>query len=169
MSIHMTGLARLGRDAEVRYTQNSDPVASLSLALEYGRKNGDGKRPTQWVDASLWGKRAEALEEYLLSGVQVYVVLKDVHIETFGRRDGGQGSKLVAEVVDIQFASGSSGNRRDSGQQRSEPRREARREAPSRGHDDRGGRGVSREKYQRDVQPAPRGDDPFDDDSPIPF
>ena len=55
------GLARIGRDVELRTTQSGETVAGLSLAFSFGKKGADGKRPTQWVDASLWGKRAEAL------------------------------------------------------------------------------------------------------------
>ena len=72
------GLARIGRDAEIRHTAGGDAVASLSLAFTYGRKGEDGKRPTQWVDASLWGKRAEALAQYLTKGSLVAVTPEDV-------------------------------------------------------------------------------------------
>jgi single-strand DNA-binding protein len=40
-------------------------VANVSLAFTYGKKGDDGKRPTQWVDASLWGQRAESLAPYI--------------------------------------------------------------------------------------------------------
>ena len=43
----LTGLARIGKDAELRYTASNEPVANLSLAFNYGRKGDDGKRPTQ--------------------------------------------------------------------------------------------------------------------------
>lgn len=102
----LTGIARLGSDTTVRYTPKGDAVANLSLAFNYGQKGTDGKTPTQWVDASLWGKRAESLAQYLTKGTQVNVVLDAPHIETFTKRDGGEGSKLVARVVDVEFAGG---------------------------------------------------------------
>lgn len=100
----MYGLARLGRDCELRYTADGKPVASLSLAFNYGRKDDSGKRPTTWVDAALWDKRAEQLAEHLRKGTSLVVTLRDVHIETFDKRDGGQGSKIVATVADLEFA-----------------------------------------------------------------
>ena len=100
------GLARIGRDVEVRFTAGGDAVASLSLAFTYGRKGEDGKRPTQWVDASLWGKRAEALAPYLLKGGLVAVTLEEVHIETY-QSANGQGHKLAGKVLDIELAGGS--------------------------------------------------------------
>lgn len=99
------GLARLGRDAELRTTQSGEQVATLALAFSYGRKGSDGKRPTQWVDAALWGKRAEALAPYLLKGGLVSVSLEDVHIETYEGRNG-PGHKLTARVVDVELTGG---------------------------------------------------------------
>lgn len=99
------GLARLGRDAEIRTTSNGEQVATLALAFSYGRKGSDGKRPTQWVDGALWGKRAEALAPYLLKGGLVSVSLEDVHVETFEGKNG-LGHKLAARVVDVELAGG---------------------------------------------------------------
>ena len=100
----LTGLARIGKDAELRYTASNEPVANLSLAFNYGRKGDDGKRPTQWIEASMWGKRAESLAPHLLKGKQVDVVLEEPHIETFEGRNG-TGYKLVGRVLSIEFAS----------------------------------------------------------------
>lgn len=118
------GLARLGRDAEIRYTQGGDPVASLSLAFSYGRKGEDGRRPTQWVDGSLWGKRAEALAPYLLKGGLVVVSLEEVHSETY-QGQNGEATKLVGRVADIELAGG--GER-----QQSAPAQAPARQAPAR-------------------------------------
>lgn len=98
------GLARLGRDAELRSTGQGEQVASLSLAFTFGSKDGNGKRPTQWVEASLWGKRAEALVEYLTRGTQVCVSLENLHIQTFKRQDGTEGHKMVGKVASIDLA-----------------------------------------------------------------
>ncbi|WP_262405552.1 single-stranded DNA-binding protein [Pseudomonas fluorescens] len=64
----LTDIGRLGRDAELRYTPNGDAVCNLALACEYARKGQDGKRPPQWIDATLWGKQAETMAPYLLKG-----------------------------------------------------------------------------------------------------
>ena len=100
------GLARLGRDAEIRHTASGEAVASLSLAFTYGKKGEDGKRPTQWVDGALWGKRAEALAPYLLKGGLIVVTLDDVHIDTFRKSDGTDGVKLAGRVSDVELAGG---------------------------------------------------------------
>ena len=98
------GLARVGRDVELRSTPSGEQVANVSLAFNYGRKGEDGKRPTQWVDGVLWSKRAEALAQYLIKGQMVSVTLEDVHIETYQARDGTPGSKMVGKIAQIELA-----------------------------------------------------------------
>lgn len=100
----ITGLARLGRDAEVRHTPGGDIVANLSLAVSFGKRGPD--QPTQWIDGSMWGKRAEAVSPYLKKGTLIYFVAEDPHIEEFSRRDGTRGAKLVARVSSVEFAGG---------------------------------------------------------------
>lgn len=141
------GLARLGRDAEVRFTQAGKPVATLALAFDYGRKE-NGKRPSQWVDAALWGERAETLAPYLLKGQQLSVTVDDVHIETFQKNDGTQGHKLTGRVSNIEFA-GSAPQQNGQSQQpaQSAPRQQAQQPATRQ-------------------QPAPDYDS-FDDDIPF--
>lgn len=101
----IVGIFRLGKDAELRFTQGGEPVASLALAFNYGQKGQDNKKPTQWLDASLWGKRAEAMAPYLKKGTQIYAILSEPHIETYQGRNG-EGHKLVARVSEIEFAGG---------------------------------------------------------------
>lgn len=114
----LAGLVRLGADAEVRYTTSGDPVANLSLAYNYGRKGDDGKRPTQWISASLWGDRATALQQYLTKGTALDVVLEDVHVETYERRDGnGQGFRLASRVVLLEFSGGGAAPKTPAAQQ----------------------------------------------------
>ena len=76
-------------------------VANLALAYNYGkRENGD--QPTQWVQASLWGKRAEALVPYLTKGMAIVVTLSDMHVRTY-EKDGQQRAALNARVEDVEF------------------------------------------------------------------
>ena len=115
----ITGLARIGNDVEIRHTSGDDAVCNISLAFNYGKKGDDNKRPTQWIEASLWGKRAEALAQYLTKGTAVDVVLSEPHIETYQGKNG-EGHKLVGRVVEIELAGG--GGREQSGEsQQSRP------------------------------------------------
>lgn len=103
MSLQMFGLARLGRDPEMRQANNGESVLGLSLAFNVRIK---GEKATQWVDASMWGKRAEAVAEYLEKGGMVSVSLDDVHIEQFTKADGTPQSKLVGRVSQLDLAGG---------------------------------------------------------------
>jgi single-strand DNA-binding protein len=171
------GLARIGQDAQLRETQNGDSVLNLSLAFAYGRKDNDGKRPTQWVEASLWGKRAEALEQYLVRGQLVFVALDEVHIETFQKKDGGEGTKLVGRVADIELAGGAPNRDNDDGGGRNDRQQQSRGNgnnsrgngSQSRGNGNQGNqsRGNGNGGNRNDRPPPGRGFDDMDDDIPF--
>ena len=114
---------RIGRDAELRHTQSGDPVCSIPVAVDYGRKGQDGKKPTQWYEVTLWGKQAEGLAEYLTKGKQVFFTGTDLHIETFPKNDGTEGVKLVCRCSEIKFASDGQGQAAQP--QRQQPQQQA--------------------------------------------
>lgn len=93
-------VGRIGRDTELR-DANGTAVVNIAAAYNYGRKGNDGKRPTQWVDAALFGNRATALAPYLLKGQQVAITLRDVFVHTYNKQDGTQGSSLRGDVLEI--------------------------------------------------------------------
>ena len=127
------GLARIGKDAEVRYTPGGAAVANVSLAFTYGKKGDDGKRPTQWVDASLWGQRAESLAPYIKKGGQIVAYLEDVSIQTFTKGDGTQATKMVARLVDLEFVSG---GEQASSQPKPQPKPQPAQQSQGSGFDD---------------------------------
>lgn len=98
---HLFGAARLGRDAEIR-TVGGDSVCNLSLAFSYYSKSAEGGRATQWVDAALWGKRAEVLAPMLRKGSVHTFTLEDVHIEEY-QSSKGAGHKLVGRVISVEL------------------------------------------------------------------
>lgn len=117
----LVGLFTLGRDAEIRNTSGGDVVAGLALAYNYGRKGQDGKTPSQWVDAALWGERAQKLSEYLTKGRQFFMQIDDLHVETYQKHDGTQGVKLVGRVGQLEFTRGESGQRQAPAQRPAAP------------------------------------------------
>jgi single-strand DNA-binding protein len=60
----------IGRDAQTRQTQSGDSVTGFSVAVE--ERNGRDKR-TIWFDVSIWGRRGDALAQYLTKGSKVAV------------------------------------------------------------------------------------------------
>ena len=68
-------IGRLGADPDVRYTPSGNAVATLSLATDEVWKDRDGnmQERTEWHRVVLWGKQAEAANEYLKKGRKIYV------------------------------------------------------------------------------------------------
>lgn len=67
---NLTIAGGIGKDAVTRTTQGGDKVTSWSVAVD--DRQGQDKR-TLWFDCSLWGKRGEALSQYLTKGTRVAV------------------------------------------------------------------------------------------------
>jgi single-strand DNA-binding protein len=103
----MTGVVRIGNEPVMRTTPNGDQVLELSLAYNYGRKSEDGKKPSQWIQASFWGTRAEKLQPYLKKGDQIFVSLTDVHVSIYEKKDGsGTGASIRAKIGEVELIAG---------------------------------------------------------------
>ncbi len=68
-------IGNLGRDPEVRYTQNGTAVANFTLATNevWNDKSGERQERTEWHRIVVWGKQAEIAREHLSKGKQVYI------------------------------------------------------------------------------------------------
>lgn len=66
----ITIAGNIGKDASTRQTQSGDSVTGFSVAVE--ERNGRDKR-TIWFDVSIWGRRGDALAQYLTKGSKVAV------------------------------------------------------------------------------------------------
>lgn len=69
----LTLAGTVGRNAELRRTNSGDAVLNFSLAIDNGKDKDGNKRDATWFDCSLWGKRAEALQSYVLKGGKLTV------------------------------------------------------------------------------------------------
>ena len=69
--INLTIAGNVGRNAELRRTQNGDEVLGFSLAVDNGKDKNGNKRDTTWVNCSIWGKRASSLENYVRKGTKL--------------------------------------------------------------------------------------------------
>lgn len=122
----LSGVGRIGRDAEVRTTQTGKSVCGISLAWNFGPKDN---KQTQWVDAVMWGAQAEALGPYLLKGTLIEVTLRDVHVAEFTKGDGSQGNKLTGTVVSFDFVPVPKAEQRQQEPQQQAPQRAPQRQA----------------------------------------
>ena len=98
----------VGKDAELRRTNNGDAVLGFSVAVDQGKDKNGQKRETKWYDASLWGKRAESLQSYITKGTKLTLQGRPTAREYQGKVYMG------IAVNDLTFMGGS---QRDSGQQ----------------------------------------------------
>ena len=65
---NLTIAGNIGKDAELRTTQNGKDVASFTVAVS----NGKNKDAT-WFDCSIWGDRAAKLQPYIRKGDKITV------------------------------------------------------------------------------------------------
>jgi single-strand DNA-binding protein len=99
---HVILIGRLTRDAELKYTPSGTPLAKFSVAVNRKHKDGDEwKEEANFFDIVLWGKTAEALNQYLVKGKQV-AVSGELHQNRW-EQDGQQRSKveIVAETIQL--------------------------------------------------------------------
>jgi single-strand DNA-binding protein len=63
-------IGRLGRDPDLRYTQNGTPVANMSLATDesYTDRDGTRQKRTEWHKVVVWNRQAETAANYLAKG-----------------------------------------------------------------------------------------------------
>lgn len=107
MSINKVMISgNLARDPEMRSTAGGTSVMQFSVAVNERRKNsqtGEWEDYANWVDCSLFGKRAEALERILGKGTKVAIEgrLRWSQWE----RDGQKRSKLDVIVDELELMS----------------------------------------------------------------
>jgi single-strand DNA-binding protein len=149
---------RVGADAELKSTQSGEKVLSFRVANDVGF--GD-RKTTQWIDCSFWGRRAEAVANYVKKGDKI-TVSGEVKIEEFQRRDGTPGSKLAVRVNELDLAS-----RQESAGAGGEPTRSY----PSNGRGGGGGRDYGAEPSRGGAGGRSGGKPAFDQDldDEIPF
>lgn len=97
-SISISG--NLGKDAEQRFLPNGDAVASFSVADSQGKE-----KPSIWWNCALFGKRAEALGQYLIKGQQV-TVIGNVTQREYTDKDGNKRVSMDVRVNDVALMGG---------------------------------------------------------------
>ena len=136
-------IGHLGRDVELRYSQNGSAVASLNIATDesYTDRDGNKVERVEWHRVSVAGKAAEHCANYLRKGSLVYV---DGSLQTRKWQDQNGQDRYTTEIKAqrVQFL------------------------------DRRGGDGQQGEQQgggQRHQRAQGRQAQPYDDDSSVPF
>jgi single-strand DNA-binding protein len=91
-------VGNLGRDPEMRYTQNNTPVATFSVATTdtWNDRNGEKQERTEWHRIVAWGRLAEICGQYLAKGRQVYI---EGRLQTREWEDQNGQKRYTTEIV----------------------------------------------------------------------
>ena len=87
----------LARDAKINSTEKGDSVGSFSVGVKSGY--GD-KAVTNWINCSLWGKRADSLAPYLMKG-QGVAISGELSLRKYKSKDGTEGASMEVRVADV--------------------------------------------------------------------
>ena len=75
MALITSGSGRLGRDIEIRYSQNGHAFGNVGVACRVPKRNQDGSYGgTEWVELSFIGKAAENAAKILTKGSRIWFV-----------------------------------------------------------------------------------------------
>lgn len=103
-------IGNLGRDPELRYTQNGQPVANFSLATseQFTKKDGSRDERTEWHRIVAWGRTAELCAQYLAKGRTVYVEGR-LQTREWENREGQKQRTTEVVAQTVQFLGGPRG------------------------------------------------------------
>lgn len=125
-----TFAGNIGQDCRVNSVngnQGQITVVNFSIAVDKKKKDQNGNKETLWVDCAVWGKQAEALQQYLVKGQKVSVS-GSVDVDTFTKNDGQIIPKLNLMVRDLTLQGSASqtqsGNYQQPQQAQANPQRQ---------------------------------------------
>lgn len=93
-------IGNVGKDPEIKYTQDGTAKASFSLATSESWKDkntGEKKEITDWHNIVLWGKVAEICAQYVKKGSKVYIEGKS-KTRKWQDKETGQ-DKYITEII----------------------------------------------------------------------
>jgi single-strand DNA-binding protein len=161
-------VGNLGRDPEMRYSQNGTPITNFTIAVNRRRRGTDGNwvDETDWYRISLFRNAAETAAEYLKKGTKV-LVEGQLQIRTYTGQDGIERTSVEVNADNFVIltprdeAPGGGYQPGAGGYQQSGGGRQG-------GYDDQQGGGRGQAQQQGGRQQGPRDED-FDDLDDVPF
>lgn len=110
----------LCQDAKLEYTPSGTAKASLPIGINTGY--GEHKRTTFPI-LEIWGKRAEALAQYLVKGAKV-AITGEPYMNEWTTKDGDKRSQLRVNVSNVALLGNPAGQRASAPQAQQEPPQE---------------------------------------------
>ena len=107
----VTLIGHLGRDPETKFIPDGTAVAKFSIATSRKRKDGE---VSTWWNCTLFGKRGEALAQYLHKGDPV-LIQGEPYLRSYTAKDGTEHQSLEVDVREWAFVSSKGERQADSG------------------------------------------------------
>jgi len=100
-------VGHLGRDPEMRYTQEGTPVTSFSVATtrRWNDREGGQREETTWFRVTVWGRQAEPCNQYLSKG-RLVLVEGTISASAWKGRDGEPRATLELRADRVVFLGG---------------------------------------------------------------
>nr|DAO26185.1 MAG TPA: Single strand binding protein [Caudoviricetes sp.] len=105
---------RFAADPELRTTQSGKTVASFRMAVDRDMVGQDGKRPTDWLTFTAWGKTAEFVSKYFRKGSAATVHAR-CQTRQYQDKNGNNRTAVEFVVDNIYFAGAKSDGQQQSG------------------------------------------------------
>ncbi len=100
-------VGNLGKDPEVRFTQNGRAWARFPVATTETWMDQDNSRQerTEWHNIVVWGKQAESCGQYLAKGRQVYIE-GSIRSRSYDDQEGNKRYITEINAQRVQFLGG---------------------------------------------------------------
>lgn len=100
-------IGNLGKDPEMRFTPEGNPVTSINVATSRRYKD---KEETTWFRVTVWGKQAENVNQFLQKGSKVLVegrLVPDTNggPRVFQKKDGTWAASYEVTAESVRFLS----------------------------------------------------------------
>lgn len=94
-------MGRLTRDPEVKYSANGTAITNIGLAVNRNWRNQDGQMQEEvtFVDVTAFGKRGEAVGQYLKKGRPIFVE-GHLRLDQWDDKQTGQKRSKLAIIMD---------------------------------------------------------------------
>ena len=99
-------IGNVGKEPKIFHFPNGNMKASFSIATtkRYRDSNGEQKEQTTWIPCVAFGKTAEAVENYVAKGTQVYVE-GEFMVSNYTDANGQKKYSTEVKIETIQFLS----------------------------------------------------------------
>lgn len=95
-------VGRLTRDPQSRQTNGGSTVVLLDIADDTSQKGSDGKTITNFLRASVWGKRGDTAMQYLHKGDPIYVS-GELVLRNYQAQDGSMRTGVYVNYANFSF------------------------------------------------------------------